>query len=199
MDARLLGQRALGVASAVPLLTRLLLALTLIPPVLITLAGLSPSAAARRVLARVCLSASPALGHLQLWRLVLYPFFHHSLLQVLLNLIAFVPLCAALERREGTLRAAAAIGALSLLQTALYLLPSALFAFLGGRRAARNHCATGLGGHVFGLLALEVHVASDRGRVRPLGGWGAGGQPQPPLHAHPLDDRSLLRSRLGSH
>jgi membrane associated rhomboid family serine protease len=121
---------------------------------------------------------------LQLWRLVLYPFFHHSLLQVLLNLIAFVPLCAALERREGTLRAAAAVGALSLLQTALYLLPSALFAFLGGRRAARNHCATGLGGHVFGLLALEVHVASDRGRVRPLGGWGtaaAGNSTQKPL------------------
>lgn len=170
MDARALGQRAQTLATAVPFFTRVVSLAALVPSLLVAVAGLSSTARAR-LLSRVCVSAPAALARLQLWRLATYPFFHSGLFQALLNLVAFVPLCGALERREGTVRAAAALGVLHAAQTALYLAASAVLSTLGFARLGKNPlalCPSGLGGSVFALLALEVHFASERGRVRPL-------------------------------
>lgn len=99
----------------------------------------------------VCLQPQRVVFSGQLWRLLTAPLVHAGPLHLVLNMSAWVPLGASLERQVGSVQFAH----LALL---FALLGGSLHAAAGASGGAAA-CAVGLSGVIFALLVVETHLS----------------------------------------
>ncbi|BFZ56492.1 hypothetical protein PYCC9005_003539 [Savitreella phatthalungensis] len=86
---------------------------------------------------------------LELSRLTTYPLAHLGLLHFLINLIAFLSLCARFEARHGTLRS------LTMFLGPFESVPGLIYCFIEGAIFRKNTAIVGCSGWIFVLLAIE--------------------------------------------
>ncbi|KAL4450677.1 hypothetical protein ABPG77_001033 [Micractinium sp. CCAP 211/92] len=112
----------------------------------------------------VCLAARPVL-HGQAFRVFTAALSHAGLLHVGMNMLAFLPLGASLERHFGSLQLLWVMLLLSALGGAMYVVVAAASAALPLSLPAildfYHQCAVGLSGVIFGLVLIDSHQASS--------------------------------------
>ncbi|KAI8466449.1 MAG: hypothetical protein J3K34DRAFT_524532 [Monoraphidium minutum] len=111
----------------------------------------------------VCLSPLLVVQRLQVWRLVTGHLLHAGLLHLALNLAAFMPLSAGLERAMGSVRYAHMLAVLVALQDVVHIGLAYAARALGFRRALRA-CAIGCSGAVFALIAVDCAASGPAPR-----------------------------------
>lgn len=117
-----------------------------------------------------CLSAQAVLQRLQVYRLITAPLVHGSIMHLLFNMLALVPIASGLERSQGTLHLAALLAVLILLGNAGYVLLASLVQIastllsLQLGQALAHQCAIGFSGIVFGLIVIDNLVSHATSR-----------------------------------
>lgn len=115
--------------------------------------GLAPGAAA------VCLLPSAVVGHGQLQRVLLAPWFHSGFVHVAFNAAALYFVMADFERAVGSAAAAyATLVVLAPVGGALHVGASYFIDALAGT-ALRNDCAVGISGVIFSLIVVQLKHA----------------------------------------
>lgn len=109
-------------------------------------------------LAAVCLSPADVVSRLQLYRIVTAALFHAGLLHVALNMMAFLPLGASLERTMGSLHLLWLVLLLAFLGDAAYV-AIAYAAAAAQLPAFLTQCAVGFSGVLFGLIVIDSNAS----------------------------------------
>ncbi|XP_073276411.1 rhomboid-like protein 15 isoform X2 [Primulina huaijiensis] len=116
--------------------------------------------------AEVCFSPSAVISHFQVFRIYTAIIFHGSLLHVLFNMLALVPMGSELERIMGSIRMLYVIILLATSNAILHLLialvgtynPFHLFPSL------MNECAIGFSGILFSMIVIETSLSGVQSR-----------------------------------
>lgn len=120
---------------------------------LLGLAGLAPRAGA------VCLLPSAVVAHLQLYRVVLAPWFHSGFVHLAFNAVALYFLGAEFERAVGSTAAAyATLVVLAPVGGALHVAAAYFTDALAGT-TLRGNCAVGISGVLFALIVVQLKHA----------------------------------------
>lgn len=90
-----------------------------------------------------------SLWKFELSRLTTYPLVHFSLIHCLMNLAAFIPLCARFEQMYGTLRS------LAMFLGPFESFPGILYCVIDGGMFRMNTAIAGCSGYVFTLITIE--------------------------------------------
>ncbi|KAL4433702.1 hypothetical protein ABPG75_000143 [Micractinium tetrahymenae] len=112
----------------------------------------------------ICLAAAPVF-HGQVYRFLIAALSHAGLLHLGMNMLAFLPLGASLERHYGSLQFMWIMLLLLALGDSLYVLVAAASAALPLSLPSvldfYRQCAVGLSGVIFGLVLIDNHHASS--------------------------------------
>ncbi|XP_073153146.1 rhomboid-like protein 15 isoform X3 [Henckelia pumila] len=116
--------------------------------------------------AEVCFLPSAVISHFQVYRIYTAIIFHGSLLHVLFNMLALVPMGSELERIMGSIRMLYAIILLATSNAILHLLialvgtynPFHLF------HSLMNECAIGFSGILFSMIVIETNLSGVQSR-----------------------------------
>lgn len=114
----------------------------------------------------ICFLPSAILSHFQVYRIYTSIFFHGSLLHVLFNMLALVPLGSELERIMGSVRLLYMIILLATTNAIFHL----LIALLVGHNPFHpflylmNECAIGFSGILFSMIVIETSLSGVQSR-----------------------------------
>jgi len=100
-----------------------------------------------------CISTTSILSQFQLYRVFLAQIQHIGLIHLGMNMISYLPMAMAMERKIGSFQFFYAHMLFSLLNSALYVLISQIFGL--------NSCSAGLSGIIFSILVVDVSASME--------------------------------------
>ncbi|KAA8518415.1 hypothetical protein F0562_015889 [Nyssa sinensis] len=114
----------------------------------------------------VCFGPSAVISRFQVYRIYTSIIFHGSLLHVLFNMMALVPLGSELERVMGSVRLLYMIILLAASNAILHLLIALLVAYNPFRPLPylMNECAIGFSGILFSMIVIETSLSGVQSR-----------------------------------
>ncbi|KAG9445207.1 hypothetical protein H6P81_016547 [Aristolochia fimbriata] len=114
----------------------------------------------------ICFLPSAVVSQFQVYRIYTAIIFHGSLLHVLFNMLAFVPLGSELERIMGSLRLLHLVVLLATTNAILHLLIAFVVAYnpLQPYPLFINECAIGFSGIVFSMIVIETNLSGVQSR-----------------------------------
>ncbi|KAM1514904.1 hypothetical protein ACFX10_014061 [Malus domestica] len=114
----------------------------------------------------VCFSPSDVVSKFQVYRIFTSIIFHGSVLHVLFNMMALVPLGSELERIMGTVRLLYLIILLAISNAVLHLLIAVLVAYnpIHSYQYLMNECAIGFSGILFSMIVIETSLSGHQSR-----------------------------------
>lgn len=114
----------------------------------------------------ICFLPSAVISHFQVYRIYLSILFHGSLLHVLFNMLALVPLGSELERIMGSIRMLYIIILLATSNAIFHLLIASLAAHnpFHSSQYLMNECAIGFSGVIFSMIVIETSLSGVQSR-----------------------------------
>lgn len=115
---------------------------------------------------QVCFLPSAVVSHFQVYRIYTSVLFHGSLLHVLFNMMALVPLGSELERIMGSVRLSYLIILLATSNALLHLLIASLATYnpFHPFEKLMNECAIGFSGILFSMIVIETSLSGVQSR-----------------------------------
>ncbi|XP_024027007.1 rhomboid-like protein 15 [Morus notabilis] len=115
---------------------------------------------------QVCFLPSAVVSHFQVYRIYTSILFHGSLLHVLFNMMALVPLGSELERIMGSVRLLYLIILLATSNALLHLLIALLVAYnpFHSSEYFMKECAIGFSGILFSMIVIETSLSGVQSR-----------------------------------
>ncbi|MED6126570.1 Rhomboid-like protein 15 [Stylosanthes scabra] len=116
--------------------------------------------------AEVCFLPSAVLSRFQVYRIYTSIFFHGSLLHVLFNMMALVPLGSEMERVMGSVRLLYVTVLLATSNAILHILIAILVAYnpIQPLEYFMNECAIGFSGVLFSMIVIETSLSGAQSR-----------------------------------
>ncbi|KAG8373992.1 hypothetical protein BUALT_Bualt11G0084400 [Buddleja alternifolia] len=114
----------------------------------------------------VCFSPSAVVSHFQVYRIYTAIIFHGSLLHVLFNMMALVPMGSELERIMGSIRLLYIIILLAASNAILHLLIALLVTYnpIQTYEFLMDQCAIGFSGILFSMIVMETNLSGVQSR-----------------------------------
>ncbi|CAN6577221.1 unnamed protein product [Malus baccata var. baccata] len=114
----------------------------------------------------VCFSPSDVVSRFQVYRIFTSIIFHGSVLHVLFNMMALVPLGSELERIMGTVRLLYMIILLAISNAVLHLLIALLVSYnpIHPSQYLMDECAIGFSGILFSMIVIETSLSGHQSR-----------------------------------
>ncbi|GAB4834116.1 Rhomboid-like protein 15 [Ancistrocladus abbreviatus] len=114
----------------------------------------------------ICFLPSSIISHFQVYRIYTSIFFHASLLHVLFNMLALVPLGSELERIMGSVRLLYIIVLLATSSAVFHLLIAILVAYNPFHHYENfiNECSIGFSGVLFSMIVIETSLSGVQSR-----------------------------------
>ncbi|KAG2683210.1 hypothetical protein I3843_10G021500 [Carya illinoinensis] len=114
----------------------------------------------------ICFLPSAVLSRFQVYRIYTSIFFHGSLLHVLFNMLALIPLGSELERIMGSVRFLYTIILLATSNAIFHLLIALVVAHNPFHRVLlfMNECSIGLSGIIFSMIVIETRLSGIQSR-----------------------------------
>ncbi|XP_060958510.1 rhomboid-like protein 15 isoform X3 [Cannabis sativa] len=114
----------------------------------------------------VCFLPSAVASHFQVYRIFTSVLFHGSILHVLFNMMAFVPLGSELERIMGSVRLLYLIILLAISNALFHLLIALLVMYnpIHSDGYLMNECAIGFSGILFSMIVIETSLSGVQSR-----------------------------------
>ncbi|XP_068649983.1 rhomboid-like protein 15 [Aristolochia californica] len=114
----------------------------------------------------ICFLPSAVISQFQVYRIYTSVIFHGSLLHVLFNMLAFVPLGSELERIMGSLRLLHLTALLATTNAIFHLLIALIVAHnpLKSYPVFINECGIGFSGIVFSMIVIETNLSGVQSR-----------------------------------
>ncbi|CAH9089069.1 unnamed protein product [Cuscuta epithymum] len=116
--------------------------------------------------AEVCFSPSEVISHFEVYRIFSSVFFHGSILHVLFNMLAFVPLGSELERIMGSIRLVYIVVLLAASNALIHLLMALAIAHnpFHSYPDLLYECAIGFSGILFSMIVIETSLSGIQSR-----------------------------------
>lgn len=114
----------------------------------------------------ICFLPSAVISRFQVYRIFTAILFHGSLLHVLFNMMALVPLGSELERIMGSVRFLYVIILLATTNAVFHLLIALLVAYnpIHSYEYLMNECAIGFSGILFSMIVIETSLSGQQSR-----------------------------------